>query len=251
MTNNSSNNIGTIIVVSMLTTVVTIFVLMGFLYLLNFKQLIQTTATPTLSTQTTLDTNTTSQSQSQNQTETTKTNSQNIKTQETEESQEDKESISKTEEDKIKLPPLSYKLDKLPVKVTFSTRDFDYKLDELKIMAAECKTETSEEHLNEILNLFKGTQKITYKFTYTEISQEPNYYELSAIPNKAQYKNLEDFKADFDQCFDGGDAYPKLISPDWLIFTGSCNNSLVNNKVDTPKGCQLISEALAASLKLY
>jgi len=258
MVNNSSNDIGTTIVVSMLTTVVTIFVLMGFLYLLNFKQLIQTTATPTQATSTTA--NTSSNGVSSQDTETTNENSTQNTGDKSEDDTKQEESDPKTDktdaetkkdETKQELPPLSYDLKDLPVKVTFSARPFDYKLDELKAMAKQCETDTSEDHLNEILDLFLDSQKVIYRFAYTDTSQEPNYYELSAIPNKAQYKNLEDFKADFDQCFDGGDAYPKLVSPDWLVFTGSCNNSLVNNKIDTPKGCQLISETLATSLKLY
>jgi hypothetical protein len=69
------------------------------------------------------------------------------------------------------------------------------------------------------------------------------------LPNKAGYTSVDQFKKDFDICSVGGDAYPKLVNKNWLLFTSSCGSGFDDGS-GRIHGCDEVQKIVEPSLRL-
>jgi hypothetical protein len=74
--------------------------------------------------------------------------------------------------------------------------------------------------------IVSDTTKTSYSFKYTGESQASNTFVTFLLPNKLGYTSLDQFKNDFNNCAAGGNAYPKMLNKDWLLFENSCGSEL-------------------------
>ena len=128
---------------------------------------------------------------------------------------EEKEALM---EEKKKAELISYSLEGVSASVTKGKVLSDYTAEKFESLATECGVTHEEGYLADLASKFKGTYKVTYDFKYADESQDPDTYTITLLPNKAEYKTLEEFKKDFDQCSGGGDAYPTMLNDNWLLF---------------------------------
>ena len=158
--------------------------------------------------------------------------------------------IANKEKTKEKITdPLVYSTNNIPVTVSKETVPFDYTSDQLASMAQECGSKKTKAYFDNLVAKFSGATKTIYRFKHTGKSQKPDTFIVILMPNKAGYSSLNEFKQDFDQCYAGGNAYPKMLNDDWLLFVSSCGTGFQNNSGE-PVGCQVIKKAIEPTLKL-
>lgn len=142
---------------------------------------------------------------------------------------------------------LFYELNDAPVEVTLTSSEFDYTAQLLLANAEECGSDKDLNYFNELTDKFSSAQKEVYTFTYTEESQSPESYIVTVLPNVANYQTLDEFKADFDLCFAGGQEYPTELSETSLMFTSSCGSGFDDGS-GNPIGCSEIINSVEISL---
>lgn len=145
--------------------------------------------------------------------------------------------------------PLSYSISGVSASVSKETAPFDYTADQLASMAQECGNEPSASYFDSLISTFSDTNKTIYNFKYTGTSQASDTFVVTLLPNKAGYASLDEFKKDFDQCAAGGNAYPKMLSGDWLLFVNSCGTG-ADDGSGNPIGCQEVQDVVEPTLKL-
>lgn len=143
----------------------------------------------------------------------------------------------------------SYSLKGLPVTVSKETQPFDWTADKLKLLADECGTKYESGYFDSLVAKFKDTNKVVYNFIYQKDTQDSGPFTITILPNKIDYKSLDEFKKDFGQCFIAGDAYPLLINKDWLLFANSCASG-VDNDSGLPHGYMDIQDTVVSTIKL-
>jgi hypothetical protein len=176
--------------------------------------------------------------------------------QEIDELQDDKASedqikpVVQPERDEDKTPKeFSYKYDKNDTDLVIKKADFRYSSSDLEALAQECGVDKGAEYYKDLQDKFKNTQEIVHEFKYKELSQNPKEYVITLLPNLPMYENIGEFQEDFNQCFAGGDAYPRMLSEDWLVFESSCGSGFDDGS-DMPIGCTKVKEFVATSLSL-
>lgn len=145
--------------------------------------------------------------------------------------------------------PLTYSTSGVSASVSKETAPFDYTADQLASMAEECGNSQTANYFSNLVSEFSGATKIVYNFKYTGASQESDTFIVTLLPNEAGYSSLDEFKKDFDQCYAGGDAYPKMLNDDWLLFVNSCGTGFDDGS-GKPIGCQEVRDIVEPTLKL-
>lgn len=148
-----------------------------------------------------------------------------------------------------KAEPLTYSIANTPVSVEKDAAPFDFTAEELKLSAEECGTKHEEGHFDQLAAKFKGENKIVYNFTYKGDSQDSVIFTVTLLPNKAGYTSLDQFKKDFDICAVGGQAYPKMLNNNWLLFINSCGSGFDDGS-GRIHGCDEAQKIIEPSLKL-
>ena len=154
------------------------------------------------------------------------------------------------DEDEVKAPEdFSYKYNKRDVDLIIKKDDFRYSSLDLEALAQDCGVDKGSEYYKDLQDKFKNTQEITYEFTYKKLSQNPKEYVVTLLPNIPMYESILELQEDFDQCFAGGDAYPRMLSEDWLVFESSCGSGFADGS-DMPIGCSEIKESVSPTFNL-
>jgi len=145
---------------------------------------------------------------------------------------------------------LSYEIVDSLIEVAKEEAPFDFTASQLQAAAQECGVNNNGlDYFNQLVSKFAGTSKIVYSFKYKGDSQDSGVFKVTIIPNKAGYTSIDQFKQDFDICSAGGEAYPKLVNKDWLLFVSSCGSGFDDGSGRT-HGCDEVETIVEPSLKL-
>ncbi len=144
---------------------------------------------------------------------------------------------------------ISYSISDAFISVSKEKVEFDYTAQQLLAMSRECGNEQTENYFKKLLSKFDGSPKIIYSFKYNYPTQKPDTFVVITIPNKAKYQSIEQFKKDFNQCYAGGDAYPKMLNDKWLLFVNSCGTGFIDVSYEI-NGCQKAKDIIEKTLKL-
>jgi|SRR3989339_1453 len=144
--------------------------------------------------------------------------------------------------------PLSYSTTGVSASVSKKTGGFEYSSQQIR-MANDCGAQHKAGDFDKLVSIFSGTTKEFYSFKYTGASQGPDTFVVTLLPNKAGYTSLDQFKKDFDVCEVGGDAYPKMLNSDWLLFVSSCGSGFDDGS-GKPVGCDEVKKVVEPTLKL-
>ncbi len=112
--------------------------------------------------------------------------------------------------------------------------------------ALGCSGDQKKEYFDELLNKFSNNDILyTYSFKYKNIPD--GEWIINIAPNKLGYKNIEEFKKDFDLCEAGAKMYPSLVSEKYLLFISSCGSG-----VDSPESriCDELQVILKDTIQL-
>lgn len=135
-----------------------------------------------------------------------------------------------------------------------SREEFDvlqhFTVADLENKSQECGTNKSQAYFSNLLSKFaSGDKGYTYEISYTGQTQGTGIWEITIIPNKLGYKNINGFKNDFDLCYAGGSEYPKLISENYLLFVSSCGTGFDDGS-GLPHGCDAVRESIEPTIVL-
>jgi uncharacterized protein YxeA len=145
---------------------------------------------------------------------------------------------------------LSYEIVDSLMEVSKEEAPFDFTASQLQAAAQECGVNNNGlGYFNQLVSKFAGTSKIVYSFKYKGDSQDSGVFKVTIIPNKAGYTSIDQFKQDFDICSAGGEAYPKLVNKDWLLFVSSCGSGFDDGS-GLIHGCDEVETIVEPSLKL-
>ena len=145
---------------------------------------------------------------------------------------------------------LSYEIVDSLMEVSKEEAPFDFTASQLQAAAQECGVNNNGlGYFNQLVSKFAGTSKIVYSFKYKGDSQDDGVFKVTIVPNKAGYTSIDQFKQDFDICSAGGEAYPKLVNKDWLLFVSSCGSGFDDGSGRT-HGCDEVETIVEPSLKL-
>jgi hypothetical protein len=144
--------------------------------------------------------------------------------------------------------PFAYSTANIPVSISKEIRPFSFQADQLRLAAEECGIKNDPGYFNKLVSRFLETVMTVYTFKYQGESQDEGLYKITIIPNKAEYTSLDQFKKDFDVCAVGGDAYPKMLNNDWLLFVSSGGGG-VDDGSGRPHGGDEIKNIVEPSLK--
>ncbi|HOS88690.1 MAG TPA: hypothetical protein PL121_01640 [bacterium] len=145
--------------------------------------------------------------------------------------------------------PLSYSIIDNLISVSKEETQFDFTSSQLQSSALECGVNNDSDYFDKLVSKFNNTPKIVYTFKYKENSQDDGIFKVTVLPNKPGYTSLDQFKKDFDLCLAGGDAYPKLVNKNWLLFVSSCGSGFDDGS-GRVHGCEEIRKIVEPSLKL-
>lgn len=149
----------------------------------------------------------------------------------------------------LKNEPLSYSSKDDIISVSKTEVPFDFTADQLKASASECGVNNDIAYFDKLISKFNGSLKIIYSFKYKKDSQGDGVFTVTVLPNKAGYTSIDQFKKDFDICSVGGDAYPKLVNNNWLLFISSCGSGFDDGS-GRVNGCDEVKKNIEPSLKL-
>ena len=145
---------------------------------------------------------------------------------------------------------LSYEIVDSLIEVAKEEAPFDFTASQLQAAAQECGVNNNGlDYFNQLVSKFAGTSKIVYSFKYKGDSQDDGVFKVTIVPNKAGYTSIDQFKQDFDICSAGGEAYPKLVNKDWLLFVSSCGSGFDDGS-GLIHGCDEVETIVEPSLKL-
>ena len=137
--------------------------------------------------------------------------------------------------------PIIYNTMGVDVEVTKETKPFRYSVENLEGMAKDCGRSFETKHFDDLVSSFGNTEELLYKFKYKGESQSPDTLTVVLLPNLKNYKTMDEFNNDFQQCFAGGDMHPYKLSDNWLLFESSCGTGYSDGS-ERPIGCQKINE---------
>lgn len=152
-----------------------------------------------------------------------------------------------------KSQPLSFKTDAPKISAVRELDGiFNYQVTELKARADNCGTSYSESHFENLVAEFKQSPRIFYTFKYrgaNASNSDESVYSVTILPNKAGYKNIEEFKKDFELCGAGGVDNPFMLNKDWLLFVSSCGSGFDDGS-GRINSCEEARKIIEPSLKL-
>lgn len=106
--------------------------------------------------------------------------------------------------------------DELPVGELFTA-------ERLRADAEECGRKKPSGYFGALLAKFDGADAHAYRFTYgADGADAASAFKVTVVPNAPEYETLAEFREDFDICAAGGERYPHMASPEWLVFVSSC-----------------------------
>jgi len=170
---------------------------------------------------------------------------QTNKSQEREKNNQPNVETEKTE----KNDSFSYSIINSLVSVSKDEVPFNFTANQLKVSADECGVNNDSSYFEKLISKFDGSSKIVYNFKYKGGSQDDGVFKVTILQNKAGYTSIDQFKKDFDICSAGGEAYPKLVNKDWLLFTSSCGSGFDDGS-GRVHGCDEVQKIIEPSLKL-
>ncbi len=145
--------------------------------------------------------------------------------------------------------PLLYSTDGVDTTVTKDESTFDLSAEHFEAMADECGTTYDADHFVNLVDDYANTPKYTYSFKYNGESQDPDTFTVTVLLNRMEYANLDEVKADFDQCFAGGDMYPIAVTNSLILFESSCGTGFDDGS-GNPNGCAEIKDVVGPTLEL-
>jgi hypothetical protein len=121
---------------------------------------------------------------------------------------------------------------------------------ELAEKAAACGASRDKDvkYFQQLLSLYAGEKGIVYKFIYAGQSQDEGVWTATVLPNRTGYASVPELKSDFDLCAAGGDLYPFLVSPSYLMFESSCGTG-ADDGSGKAHGCELVKGAVEPTLR--
>ena len=150
--------------------------------------------------------------------------------------------------------PLSYTITDPDITMTMNPIMFSdvYTVEGLENAAKECSPtgELSDPNrATEVYNAFANSEGFEYKFTDNSDVQGITSYIVTIFPNTMGYNDLDEFKADFDLCYAGGQRYPKQVTENWIMFGTSCGTGYADGS-GRPVGCEQARDHVSDSLEL-
>ncbi len=113
-----------------------------------------------------------------------------------------------------------------------------------------CGTNKSQSYFQNLLSHFSPNDKgVIYKFNYFGPTQGRGFWQVTVIPNKIGYTDVDSFSSDFGTCYAGGLGYTKLVSENYLLFVSSCGTG-VEDSSGLPHGCNVVQELIEHTIKL-
>lgn len=101
-----------------------------------------------------------------------------------------------------------------------------------------------------VLSKFSSSdQGAQYDFNFAGKSQNSGVYEVTIIPNKPGYQNMDQFNGDFGLCDAGDNLYPSLFTSNYLLFTSACGTGYDDGS-GLPHGCDEVESFVGDSIKL-
>lgn len=88
---------------------------------------------------------------------------------------------------------------------------------QLAAMSGECGTNHSAAYYQKLLAKF-DVSSIAKQYTF---SYKQAHHTFTVIPNVLGYRNMIDFKGDFEVCAVGGN-FPEQVSEQYLLFASAC-----------------------------
>lgn len=146
------------------------------------------------------------------------------------------------------IEPLSYTSEGL--EVVKEKRPFTYTPSQLSLMSKECSKDNDDDYFDKLVDKFNSSKEISYSFSYREGDEDSRPFVVTLIANEAGYRNLEEFKKDFDLCAAGGDLYPSQLNSDWLLFVSSCGSGAGGEASDDQFSCDTIKKIVEPSLEI-
>ncbi len=151
------------------------------------------------------------------------------------------------------IQPLSFKTDTPKISAVRELDGvFNYQVAELQARADACGTSYSESYFENLVAKFKQAPKIFYTFKYRSANasnSDESVYSVTILPNKPGYKNLAEFKKDFNLCGAGGVDNPFMMNKDWLLFVSSCGSGFDDGS-GRINSCEAARKIIEPSLKL-
>ena len=150
--------------------------------------------------------------------------------------------------------PLTYKISDPDITMDMSTVLFSdlYTVQGLENMALECSPDYELADPNrpaEVYTAFENIEGSTYAFTHNGDVQGSTAYVVTVLPNTLGYTDLDEFKADFDACYAGGQRYPERVTENWIMFHSSCGTGYADGS-GRPVGCTEAKNHVYDSLEL-
>ena len=147
-------------------------------------------------------------------------------------------------------PELEYDLKDVEAEVTQGTEELGFTASQLASRASSCGNDQEKEHFEALVKQFEEAraERFFYNFKYSGETQGTGTYRVFLMKNVAGYKNLDEFKTDFDLCNAGGFDYPTDLNKDWLLFVGSCRK--IGNDTSKADGCAEIRDALEGTFEI-
>ena len=113
----------------------------------------------------------------------------------------------------------------------------------------ECSGTKDQTYFENLVATFASANAMEYTFTYKGESQDSSEWTVTLLQNSGEYyKNLDDFKGDFNICSAGGDYYPTRMNSQWLMFESSCGSGFDDGS-GKPKGCEELRKAIEPTLE--
>lgn len=148
----------------------------------------------------------------------------------------------------VNIEPISYSLTGISASVLKEVKPFDFTASELILAAEECGTKHDVGYFDALISKFSGSSKIIYDFKYQGNNQDGSTFIVTLLPNRAGYTSIDQFKKDFDVCAVGGQAYPQMLSSNWLLFISSCGSGFDDGSGGI-HSCDEIRKIVEPSLK--
>ena len=95
----------------------------------------------------------------------------------------------------------------------------------------------------------KDFSYVISKFNSNDVALEYGFstYDVTILPNRPGYANMDAFVKDFTADFAGGNFYPQALTTKYLMFDSSCGSGMASAEATA---CQIAHDAVYPTLKL-
>ena len=95
----------------------------------------------------------------------------------------------------------------------------------------------------------KDFSYVTNKFNSNDVALRYSFstYDVTILPNRPGYANMDAFTKDFNADFAGGDFYPQALTAKYLMFDSSCGSGMASAEATA---CQTAHDAVYPTIKL-